>query len=68
MFWETVKCASDLADIGRFDTSALALTEGHIQRKLDGKTCHGSSGQGLDLGHGLDQPCFGAVSLERHLQ
>lgn len=63
-----VKCMSDLADIRRLDTSALALTEGHIQGKLDGQTRHCSSGQGLNLGHSLNQSSFGAVSLQGHLQ
>lgn len=63
-----VKRVSDLADVRRFDTSALALTEGHIQGELDGQTGHCSSGQGLDLGHSLNQSSFGAVSLKRHLQ
>jgi len=57
----------DLADIGRFDTSAFALTEGNIEGKLDGQTGHCSSGQGLDFGHSPDQPSFGAVSLQGHL-
>lgn len=59
---------SDLADIRRLDASALALTEGHIHGKLDGQTGHRSSGQGLDLGHSLNQSSFGAVCLKRHLQ
>lgn len=61
-------CVSDLADVRRFDTSALALTEGHIHGKLDGQTRHCSSGQGLDLGHRLNQSGFGAVCLQRHLR
>lgn len=61
-------CVSDLADIRRFDASALALTEGNVQGKLDGQASHCSSGQGLDLGHSLNQSGFGAVCLQRHLR
>lgn len=63
-----VKCVSDLADIRRLDTSALALTEGHIQGKLNGQASHRSSGQGLNLGHSFNQSRFGAVSLQGYLQ
>lgn len=59
---------SDLADIRRLDTSALALTEGHIQGKLDGQTSHRSGGQGFNLGYSLNQSSFGAVRLQGHLQ
>lgn len=59
---------SDLADVRRFDASALGFTEGHVQGKLDRQTSHGSSGQGLNLGHGLNQSGFGLVCLQRHLK
>lgn len=62
------KCVTGLADVGRFDTSALALTEGNVQGELDGQTSHRSSGQGLDLGHGFNQSGFSAVRLQRHLR
>lgn len=61
------KSVTGLADVRRFDTSALALTEGNVQGELDGQTTHCSSGQGLDLGHGLNQTGFSAVRLQRHL-
>lgn len=59
---------ADLADVRRFCTSALGLTEGNIHCKLDGQASHGSGGQRLNFGHSLDQPGFGAVGLQRHLQ
>lgn len=62
------KCVCDLADVRRFHASALILTEGHVQGKLDGQTSHCSSRQGLDLGHSLNQSGFGSVCLQRHLQ
>lgn len=61
------RCAPDLGDVRRFDASALALAEGDIQGELDGQASHGPSGQGFDLGHGFDQPGFGAVCLQRDL-
>lgn len=62
------KCVYDLADIGRFDASALALAEGHVQGKLDGQTGHCSGGKGLNLRHSFNQTGFGAMRLQRHLQ
>lgn len=58
----------DLADVWGLDAGALVLAEGHVQGELDGQAGHGPGGQGLDLGHGLDESGLGAVRLQRHLQ
>lgn len=62
-----VPCAPDLADVGGFDASAFALTEGHVHGELDGQAGHGAGGQRLDLGHGLHQARLGAVRLQGDL-
>lgn len=62
------KRVSDPADVGRLGPSTLCLAESHVHGELDRQTGHRSSGQGLDFRHGFDQPGFGAVSLQGHLQ